>query len=129
MENNNNKDTFRYTYSAKQQKEIEKIRKRYAAPTEDKMAELRRLDASATRTGATVSIILGVIGTLLLGIGMCFTLVWGIGNAVLFSVGIGVGLFGILIVSVTYPIYRAITDRKRKKLAPEILRITDELMK
>lgn len=129
MEINNNKDTFRYTYSAKQQKEIEKIRKRYAVPTEDKMAELRRLDASATRMGATVSIILGIIGTLLLGIGMCFTMVWGSGSPIIFSIGIVVGLFGILTVSVTYPIYRSITNKKRKKLAPEILRITDELLK
>ena len=43
-----NKDVFQYTYSAKQQEEIEAIRKKYLPPQEDKMEQLRRLDKSAT---------------------------------------------------------------------------------
>ena len=44
--------------------------------SEDKMELLRKLDKSATRKGMIVSITLGVLGCLLLGIGMCFTMVW-----------------------------------------------------
>lgn len=126
--NNENNETFRCTYSAKQQREIEKIRRRYASPADDKMQQLRRLDRSVTRAGIPISVILGVIGALLLGVGMCCTMVWG-SNPIIISVGIIIGLFGIFILCMIYPIYKAICASKRKKLAPEIIRLTDELMK
>lgn len=47
----NKKETFEYTYSAKQQQEIENIRKKYLPKEEDKMEQLRRLDRSATKKG------------------------------------------------------------------------------
>ncbi|MBQ3065228.1 MAG: hypothetical protein IJC98_03225, partial [Clostridia bacterium] len=67
-----NKETFNYTYSAKEQEEIKAIRKKYVAPeeTEDKMAQLRRLDAAVTQKAASVSLVCGVIGELSLGMGM-----------------------------------------------------------
>ncbi|MBQ9750069.1 MAG: hypothetical protein IJV87_05765, partial [Clostridia bacterium] len=78
MDNNNQeKRGFTYTYSAKEQAELKRIRDRYTAPTEaeDKMARLRRLDASVTNTAQAVALIFGVIGTLSLGFGMslCMT--------------------------------------------------------
>lgn len=45
------KDTFTYTYSAKQQEEIRNIRKKYLPREEDKMEQLRRLDRDTTRKG------------------------------------------------------------------------------
>ena len=52
MENNNKNNGFQYTYSAKEQAELKRIRDKYTAPTEseDKMARLRRLDASVNNT-------------------------------------------------------------------------------
>ena len=44
-------------------------------------------------------------------------------------IGIIIGLLGGVIASLAYPIYVSIEKRQRKKLAPEILRLTDELMK
>ena len=61
------KESFHYTYSAKQQEEIQSIRKKYL-PQEDKMEQLRRLDRSTTRKGTVVSVIVGVISCLLLGL-------------------------------------------------------------
>ena len=46
------KESFHYTYSAKQQEEIQSIRKKYL-PQENKMEQLRRLDRSATRKGTS----------------------------------------------------------------------------
>lgn len=71
-----NYETFEFTYSAKQQAEIEKIRRKYVTTEEDKMALLRNLDKNVTRPGTIVSIVIGLIGCLLLGIGMCCTMVW-----------------------------------------------------
>ena len=49
MENHQEKETFTYTYSAQQQEEIKNIRKKYLAPEEDKMEQLRKLHHSATQ--------------------------------------------------------------------------------
>ena len=117
---------FRYSYSAKQQEEIKRIRSKYEAPQEDKMAYLRRLDESAVKKGTMMSIILGVIGTLILGVGMCCILVWQGGW---FVPGIIIGLLGIAGLSVAYPVYMQVTKKEREKIAPEILRLTDELLK
>ncbi len=119
------KETFTYTYSAKQQEEIDKIRKKYLPPEEDKMAQLRRLDQSATKKGTMISIIIGVIGTLLMGVGMCCSMVW---MGIWFIPGIVIGLIGIGGVAAAYPVYSRITKKERERLAPQILKLTEELM-
>ena len=137
MDNNNQeKNGFTYSYSAKEQAELKKIRDKYTAPTEveDKMERLRKLDASVTQTAQAASLVFGVIGTLILGSGMslCMTdlgSVLGIGGDLSMIIGIIVGIVGGVIASLAYPIYQAIVKIKRKKLAPEIIRLADELMK
>ena len=126
MEQNNKTEGFRYSYSAKQQEEIKKIRSKYEEPKEDKMAYLRRLDESATRKGTLLSIVVGVIGTLILGLGMCCVMVW---QTTWFVPGILIGLLGIVVVAIAYPVYLQVTKKEREKIAPEILRLTDELLK
>lgn len=137
MDNNNQeKSGFTYTYSAREQAEVKKIREKYTAPTEaeDKMDRLRRLDASVTNTAQAVALVFGVIGTLILGFGMSLVMTelaqsLGLsGNAAMF-IGITVGIVGGILASLAYPIYTAIVKAKRKKIAPEIIRLSDELMK
>ena len=122
MENQN--QTFHYTYSARQQEEIQNIRKRYLPKEEDKMEQLRRLDQGTTKKGRILSITLGVIGCLLLGMGMCCTMVW---MEQLFIPGIIIGLIGIGAVIAAYPLYTRVTRKEREKVAPQILQLTEEL--
>ena len=137
MENNKNgQNGFSYTYSAKEQAELKKIREKYTQPAveEDKMAKLRRLDASVTGTAQAVAIALGVIGAIILGFGMslCMTEigeVLGVYSEMTMLLGIIIGVVGGILASLAYPIYNAIVKAKRKKLAPEIIRLTEELMK
>ena len=137
MENNRNEQgNFSYTYSAREQAELKKIREKYTPSTkeEDKLARLRRLDASVTQAAQAVAILLGVIGTLILGAGMSLCLVefeefLGMQKEVAMSVGIWIGVVGGVLASLAYPIYNAVVKHRRKKLAPEIIRLTDELMK
>lgn len=126
MENKN--DAFHYTYSAKQQEEIRNIRKRYLPqePVEDKMEQLRRLDRSAVKKGTVVSLVVGIVGCLLLGVGMCCTMVW---MEQFFIPGVIIGLIGIAAVAVSYPLYTHITRKEREKIAPQILKLTEELSK
>ncbi len=120
-----NKETFSYTYSAKQQEEIKKIREKYVPKEADKMEQLRRLDAGVTQKATALSLVAGIVGALILGVGMCCCLVW----TDLFVLGIVVGIIGIAAVSTAYPLYNYVTKKEREKIAPEIIRLTDELMK
>lgn len=125
-----NKDTFKMTYSAQQQEEVEAIRKKYAPKQEDKMEQLRRLDAAVNRRASMASIIVGVEGTILMGLGMSLVmseLGASLGNAAL-PVGTFVGVAGMAVLALAYPLYRSVLKKERKKIAPEILKLTDELM-
>ena len=117
-------ERFLYHYSAQQQVEIHQIRQKYLPPQEDKLTRLRRLDRSATKKGTLLSILLGILGCLLLGVGMCCTMVW---MGALFFPGILIGLAGIEAVAAAYPLYARITRKERERLAPEILQLTEEL--
>ncbi|MBQ4642036.1 MAG: hypothetical protein IJB47_05455 [Oscillospiraceae bacterium] len=133
---NKEKETFNYTYSAKQQEEIKAIRKKYSAPEEkeDKMAQLRRLDHGVTQKAQAVSLVFGVIGALILGFGMSLAMtdlgeILGSYRGMSMLFGIIIGVVGIILVSLAYPLYNRIVKKEREKIAPEILRLTDELMK
>lgn len=117
---------FEYTYSAKNQKEIDDIRKKYLPKEEDKMETLRRLDREAERPGVTVALAIGIVGALILGTGMCCTMVWNNSIAV-FVVGILVGIIGMVMVGMAYPMYKKITKKQREKIADQILALSSEL--
>lgn len=119
-----NEETFEYRYSAKQQEEIEAIRRKYLPKEEDKMEQLRQMDKRVSRKGTIISIIIGVIGCLLLEIGMCCTMEWA---GRWFVPGIIIGVIGIVMIALAYPLYDRITKKERKKIAPLILKLADEL--
>ena len=127
----NNQGTFTYTYSAQQQEEIKRIRKKYSAPEENKMDQLRRLDQRATQKAQAWAIAVGVIGALILGTGMSLAMTElssFLGGTAMF-IGIPVGLIGIVLVALAYPVYTRTLKKERQRIAPEILRLSDELMK
>lgn len=129
-----NKEGFTYTYSAKEQEEIKAIRKKYAVQeqTEDKMAQLRRLDAGVYSKATTASLVVGIIGALMMGSGMSLVMTdigEMLGTVLAMVIGIGVGVIGIGLVCLAYPIYNRTLKKEREKIAPEIIRLTDELMK
>ena len=134
MESNNIDTGFKYTYSAKEQDEIKRIRQKYQSQEEDGMTRLRKLDASATSKATVIALVLGIAGALILGMGMSLIMtdlpevlrMTGITNMI---VGIIAGVLGIILAALAYPVYCRVLKREREKIAPEILRLTDELMK
>lgn len=136
MDPNNQQKEFTYTYSAKEQTELRRIRDKYTSPTqsESKMDQLRRLDAGVTQKATSVSLALGILGALILGFGMSLAMTelgatLGADPTAAMFIGIIVGILGIVLLCLAYPTYNRIVTRERKKIAPEILRLTDELMK
>lgn len=118
--------SFQYTYSAQEQEELLAIREKYLPKKENKMEMLRRLDAQPGQKASMVSIILGVIGALILGLGMSCCMVWA---GAWFLPGICIGLVGIALVCAAYPLYKHVLKKERERLAPEILSLTNQLMK
>lgn len=132
MDNQN--ESFRFTYSAEEQEEVKKIRQKYQPQEEDKMTRLRKLDASVTQKATVVSLAIGIIGALVMGSGMSLVMtnlvvILGVQGNVGMVIGIIIGIVGIVLVCLAYPIYNNIVKKERKKIAPEILRLTEELMK
>lgn len=127
----NKDETFQYTYSAAQQQEVERIRRKYAQPEEDKMEQLRRLDRSATQKAQAWSLTVGILGALVMGTGMslCMTELSGFLGGTAMIVGIPVGIAGMLLMALAYPVYNRVLKRQRKRIAPQILQLTDELTK
>ncbi len=134
MEDTNKSEEFKFTYSAKEQEELRKIRQKYVPKKVDRMEELRKLDAGVTRKATVISLVVGVIGALVLGSGMSLVMtdigemigLYGMSRMVL---GVIIGMIGVALVSMAYPIYNRITQKERERIAPEIIRLTDELMK
>ena len=124
-------ESFRYTYSAQQQKEIEAIRNKYLPKEDDKMEQLRMLHARPTKSAQAAAISVGVIGSLVLGTGMSLAMTdFGaiLGDFAL-VMGILTGIIGMVLVALAYPIYNRVLKKQRKRIAPQILKLTDELIK
>ncbi|MBQ9131462.1 MAG: hypothetical protein IJX62_03180 [Clostridia bacterium] len=136
MENNHESKGFQYTYSAKEQAELKRIREKYVPTTqvEDKMARLRRLDAGVAKKAQVVALTVGIIGVLILGTGMSlcmtdFAEILGSYRDMAMLIGILIGIVGGIFAAFAYPLYNLVVRCERRKIAPEIIRLTDELMK
>ncbi len=126
-----NKEGFEYIYSAAQQQEVEHIRQKYLPMEESKLEQLRKLHRSASQKAQAWSVAVGVMGALVMGSGMslCMTdLGAALGNLA-FMIGVPLGIAGIALVALAYPVYNTVLKKQRARIAPEVLRLTDELLK
>lgn len=117
-------ETFRYSYSPAQREEIENIRRKYAPREESKLEQLRRLDAGVTGKATAAALAVGIIGCLVFGGGMSCALTMAAGGLL---PGIILGVVGLVGVACAYPLYLRVVRKERERIAPEILRLTDEL--
>ena len=109
-------------------REAKNIREKYICEnkkTEDKMTQLRKLDADAVKPGKIIALTVGIIGTLVLGLGMSCTMIWA---DKLFSVGILVGIIGLAAIAAAYPVFSHITKKQREKVAVRVLQLADEII-
>ena len=130
----NRENAFHYTYSAKDQSEVESIRKKYLPQEENKMDRLRKLDRGASKKAQVWALSLGIIGALILGFGMSLFMsdlgaMLELHGNLAMLIGIVMGIAGMGLVALAYPVYNRVLKKERERIAPEILRLTDELMK
>ena len=125
------KEGFSFTYSAEQQKEVEAIRKKYLPQEADKMEQLRALHAIPTRKAQRAALTVGIIGTLIMGTGMslAMTEIGAALGSLAMVIGILVGMVGMVLVALAYPLYNRVLKKQREKIAPQILQLSEKLLR
>lgn len=126
MNHHHNEQKFRLTYSSKRREEVKSIRKKYLPQEEDKMERLRQLDESVTQKPTALAMIFGVVGALIFGGGLCLILLLG-GYWII--PGVIIGLFGLAVLGCAYPVYQRTLEQEKSRVAPEILRLSEELLR
>ncbi len=105
----------------------EKIAEEYSPKSASKVVALRKLDRKAKLPAEIFVYTFGIVGALVLGVGMCLTMGVIGGGTAAFAVGIVVGVVGITMVSVNYPIYKKLLASRKKKFAFEITELAREI--
>lgn len=94
--------------------------------SEDKMEKLRRLDKATEKPGTTAALTVGILSTLVLGFGMCCTMLWA---DRLFTPGVIIGILGLVGIAGAYPLYRQLVKMEKEKMKAELLQLADEIIK
>lgn len=124
-----NQQTFIYRYSAKENSEVQEIRKKYLPQSETPLDELKRLDEKVQNAGTMESLCVGLGGLMVLGLGMCFSLqVLGTGVMVMMF-GILLGLVGTVGMLMAYPVKRYFYKKNKERFVSRILELTEVLSK
>lgn len=100
------------------------IQRQYLSHEENKIEQLKQLDNKVKAPGKIIASILGVVGSLTMGAGMSFVMVWE--NM---STGLLLGIPGLIVLLLVYPVYMLITGNRKKKYADEIINLSDRLIK
>lgn len=128
----NNENTFHYTYSAAENQEVLNIRKNYLPRQKSQLEELKELDARVKKPANTFGYTYGSVSTVVMGAGMSLVMTdigTTIGLAGAMVPGIAIGVVGLGLALSTYPIYKKILNDRKKKYAPEILKLSEKIMK
>lgn len=111
---------------------VQKIRTQYTEKEQTELDELRTLDTKVKRPANAFAYIFGSISAIIMGSGMSLVMT-DIGATVGVSdpmiPGIVIGVAGMLMAIVNYPIYKRILGSRRKKYANEIISLSDKIMK
>ena len=108
---------------------IEKIRAGYVEKEVTKYDQLKELDKKVKIPAKVFAYVFGSLSSLVLGTGMCFAMkVIGASLSFAMPLGISVGLLGILLMAINYPIYKGILKRRKDKYSSRIIELSDSLL-
>lgn len=128
----NQMNAFTYTYSAQVNREVQSIREKYLPRQKTGLETLKELDARVKRPANMFGYTYGSISAVIMGAGMSLVMtdigtVIGLAGAMV--PGIAIGVVGMIMTLTTYPIYKNILNARKMKYAPEILALSDKIMK
>jgi putative exporter of polyketide antibiotics len=110
---------------------VQKIRTQYTEKEHTGLDELKQLDAKVKRPANLFAYIFGSASAIIMGAGMSLVMTdiaqtVGIANPMLY--GIIIGVVGMLMAVVNYPVYKRILSSRRKKYADRIMALSDKIM-
>lgn len=111
---------------------VQKIRTQYTEKQHTELDELKALDRKVKMPAMVFSYIFGSVSALVMGAGMSLVMTdigETIGMADPMIPGMAVGVTGMGVLALAYPVYNRTLKQERAKAAPGILRLTEELMK
>ncbi len=108
-----------------------KIRTQYMEKQTTELDELRALDAKAKRPANVFAYIFGSVSAIIMGSGMSLVMTdigstIGLGDPLI--PGIVIGVAGMIMAIINYPIYKGILGRRKKKYADQILRLSESII-
>ena len=114
-----------------QQFMAQKIRTQYMEKESTELDELRSLDAKVKRPANVFAYVFGSISAIIMGAGMSLVMtdigeVIGITGTLV--PGIAIGVVGLGMALLTYPMYKGILNARKKKYGAEILCLSDKIM-
>ena len=109
-------------------KYADKLIKEYSPKQNTELDELKALDSKVKTPVRVFAYIFGTLGALILGLGMCLAMEI-IGNTTaLMVLGIIVGLIGIVIVAINYPLYQKVLQKRKNKYSDQIIANSNKLL-
>ena len=111
---------------------VQKIRTQYTEKQHTQLDALKALDAKVKKPANVFAYIFGVLSAIIMGCGMSLVMtdigaMLGMSNTM--TLGIIIGVVGLLLAVINYPIYKGILSSRKKKYADKIIALSDELMK
>lgn len=110
---------------------VQKIRTQYMEKEPSQLDELKALDAKVKLPANMFAYLFGSVAALVMGSGMSLVMtdigtVLGVADALV--LGLVIGVAGMLMAIVNYPIYKGILTSRRKQYAEEIMKLSDKIM-
>lgn len=111
---------------------VQKIRTQYTEKEHSQLDALKELDTKVKRPANVFAYVFGSISAIIMGSGMSLVMTdigTQLGMTETMVPGIVIGVIGMVMAIVNYPMYKKILASRRKKYADKIIALSDELMK
>ena len=110
---------------------VQKIRTQYTEKEHTQLDALKELDAKVKRPANIFAYIFGSVSAIIMGSGMSLVMT-DIGSSIgvedNMASGIIIGILGMLMAIINYPIYKKLLASRRKKYADQIMNLSDKIM-
>lgn len=111
---------------------VQKIRTQYTEKENTQLDALKKLDAKVKKPANVFAYVFGSIAAIIMGSGMSLVMTdigetLGIANPMVY--GIIIGIIGMLMAIINYPVYKKFLASRRKKYAKEVIALSDSIMK
>ena len=109
----------------------EKIRRRYTEKAQTDLDTLKALDAKVKRPANVFACVFGCLSAVIMGAGMSLVMTdiaEAVGIQAPMPWGIVIGIVGMLMAVLNYPIYKRILGSRRRKHADKIIALSNKIL-